>query len=443
MGCSPNVNFGRERIAGCGCEYFIVGEGGRPGSERRGSRGGKRRKALSRASSEVQNTPPAFLSHWLFVNQHCWSCPGAPSALGSLDLQGSRAARSEQTGTQNRTEKTRTGTAHGHNRPQTRSSSPGSLQLPTTVQYSNRTGKARQASSKPRHPGSSLFGATTGGRPAGKIIGGVGVGGVGLLVLVELVVLASPGPAPSPCSPENHPGKPLGPWPLRESQQHSARAASRDQTAARVRSAPEREEEEQEEEERRIGRDPESQKSSPSSPFSPALALFLPLPSLPSSPPPPAQCNNSKLLSPTASLPPPALALSPALALPPARPAIHTPASHWFRSVIQFLNLLPALLHPTSSLSRSRPVSRSIPISPFFFPPTSRLFFGRRCRLQEKGGSSSPTLQTQLLLAEYPHRPPSRPHPSEAPTIVHEPNDFQRNFASSNQSTDQIFSKRQ
>jgi len=29
-----------------------------------------------------------------------------------------------------------------------------------------------------------LFGATTGGRPAGKIIGGVGVGGVGLLVLV-------------------------------------------------------------------------------------------------------------------------------------------------------------------------------------------------------------------------------------------------------------------
>ena len=35
-----------------------------------------------------------------------------------------------------------------------------------------------------------MFGATTGGRPAGKIIGGgVGVGGVGLLVLVELVEL--------------------------------------------------------------------------------------------------------------------------------------------------------------------------------------------------------------------------------------------------------------
>jgi hypothetical protein len=187
MGCSSNVNFGRERITGCGCQYFIVGEGGRPGSERRGSRVGKRRvrmtaragpyrnlrkyctarrssplfqKALSRASSEHSASLPQPLA---FVNQHCWSCPGsilrthltgspAPSTLGSLDLQASRAARSEQTGTQNRTEKPRTGTAHGHNRPQTRSSSPGSLQLPTTVQDSNRTSKARQAGNKPHHP---------------------------------------------------------------------------------------------------------------------------------------------------------------------------------------------------------------------------------------------------------------------------------------------------
>ncbi|KAN0108286.1 hypothetical protein V8E51_008028 [Hyaloscypha variabilis] len=274
MGCSPNVNFGRERIAGCGCEYFIVGGGGRPRSERRGSRGGKRRGCQIRADRHAKQNRK---------DQNRYSTRTQPTS-DSLELSRLTTATDHRTVLEpNRQGKAgqqqappssqRRGPVIPHasstvNRCPTNLEAraglswaallfsvpfPGVLDSSTTgtrLAHGARSGLAsnRGAACLARRPVVGLL---------GKIIGGVGVGGVGLLVLVELVVLASPGPAPSPCSPENHPGKPLGPWPLRESQQHSARAASRDQTAARVRSAPEREEEEQEEEERRIGRDPE------------------------------------------------------------------------------------------------------------------------------------------------------------------------------------------